>query len=114
HSYEFLQNIPWTPDMKNIPKIARWHHETLNGQGYPDKVERDQIPLQTQMMTIADVFDALTASDRPYKRAVPLERALEILKSEVELGRIDEELVNIFINARVYERAQKSNPESEK
>src|SRR4029077_1737914 len=79
HTYKFLSQIPWTSELKRVPEIARAHHEKLNGSGYPYKLHGDQIPLPTKMMTICDIFDALTASDRPYKRAVAVDRALGIL-----------------------------------
>ena len=79
HTFNFLSQIPWTKELRGVPEIARAHHEKLNGDGYPYKLRGDEIPLPTKMMTICDIFDALTASDRPYKRAVPIERALSIL-----------------------------------
>jgi HD-GYP domain-containing protein (c-di-GMP phosphodiesterase class II) len=103
HTYQFLQKIPWTKDLANVPGIAWGHHEKLNGSGYPRKVKADEIPIQTRMMTIADIFDALTASDRPYKRAVPVPRALDIMAVEVKDGMLDGELFRLFHEARVYE-----------
>ncbi len=105
HTYRFLMQIPWTNELQDIPRIAYGHHEKLNGVGYPRGVREDDIPIQTRMMTIADIFDALTASDRPYKRAVPAKRALDILASEVKEGMLDAELFGIFHETRVYERA---------
>ncbi|MDR3671213.1 MAG: HD domain-containing phosphohydrolase, partial [Holophaga sp.] len=70
HTYQFLAQIPWTPDLASIPRIAYAHHERLNGQGYPRRLTGDEIPLQSKAMAIADIFDALTAQDRPYKAAV--------------------------------------------
>jgi HD-GYP domain-containing protein (c-di-GMP phosphodiesterase class II) len=104
HTYRFLLNIPWTKELANVPFIAYGHHEKLNGRGYPEKVSSDQIPIQTRMMTIADIFDALTASDRPYKRAVPIPRALDIITEEVKDGMLDGELFRLFHEARVHER----------
>jgi HD-GYP domain-containing protein (c-di-GMP phosphodiesterase class II) len=75
----------------------------LNGKGYPRGVGADQLRLQTRMMTIADIYDALTAADRPYKRAVPAERAIEILREEVRDGALDSDLLDTFIEARVWE-----------
>ena len=103
HTYRFLEQIPWTRELKGIPSIAYAHHEKLNGRGYPRRVNGDDIPVQTRMMTIADIFDALTATDRPYKRAVPSERALDILHMEAKDGMLDVDLLNAFIAARVYE-----------
>jgi HD-GYP domain-containing protein (c-di-GMP phosphodiesterase class II) len=102
HTYRFLEQIPWTRELRRIPEIAYGHHEKLNGSGYPRRVTGDEIPVQTRMMTIADIFDALTATDRPYKRAVPAERALDILTSEAKEGMIDLNLLRTFIEARIY------------
>jgi HD-GYP domain-containing protein (c-di-GMP phosphodiesterase class II) len=104
HTFNFLNQIPWTKELRRIPDIARAHHEKLNGTGYPYKLRGDEIPLPTKMMTICDIFDALTASDRPYKRAVPVERALSILESSVRADEIDGELFKIFCDSKVYER----------
>jgi HD-GYP domain-containing protein (c-di-GMP phosphodiesterase class II) len=102
HTIEFLKTIPWTPELSNIPKIAGAHHEKLNGCGYPYGLKSHEIPLGAKMMAVCDIFDALTATDRPYKAAVPLERALTILQSEVECGHIEPELVQLFSQAKVY------------
>jgi HD-GYP domain-containing protein (c-di-GMP phosphodiesterase class II) len=109
HTYEFLSQIPWTSDLKRVPEIARAHHEKLNGMGYPYKLQGDQIPLPTKMMTICDIFDALTAADRPYKRAVPVDRALGILDECVRAKEIDPELFRLFREARVYEQSARSS-----
>ena len=103
HTYRFLEQIPWTRELKGIPDIAYGHHERLNGQGYPRAVGADEIPVQTRMMTIVDVFDALTATDRPYKRAVPWANALDILQMEANSGLLDGHLLKTFIDARVFE-----------
>ena len=76
HSFNFLMQIPWTREIRGIPEIARAHHEKLDGSGYPYKLKGEDIPVQARMMTICDIFDALSAADRPYKKAVPPERAL--------------------------------------
>jgi len=102
HTIEFLKTIPWTPELSNIPKIAGAHHEKLNGCGYPYGLKSPDIPLGAKIMTVCDIFDALTAKDRPYKAAVSLERALSILQSEVECGHIEPELVQLFTQTRVY------------
>jgi HD-GYP domain-containing protein (c-di-GMP phosphodiesterase class II) len=104
HTFNFLNQIPWTKELRGIPDIARAHHEKLNGTGYPYRLRGDEIPLPAKMMTICDIFDALTASDRPYKRAVPVDRALSILESSVRADEIDGELFKIFRDSKVYER----------
>jgi HD-GYP domain-containing protein (c-di-GMP phosphodiesterase class II) len=106
HTFNFLEQIPWTRELKNIPKIAHGHHEKLDGRGYPRGLKADEIPVQTRMMTISDIFDALTASDRPYKRAVPLERALDILHSEAKDGMLDGALLKTFVDAKVFDKLQ--------
>ncbi len=102
HTVSFLRAIPWTNELKNIPDIARAHHEKLNGTGYPYKLSAPEIPLQARIMTISDIFDALAAADRPYKRAVSVERALEILDLAVQDGELDAGLFGIFKEARIY------------
>ncbi len=102
HTFEFLKKIPWTTTMKDIPTIARWHHEKLDGRGYPDGKKEAELPLQTKMMTVSDIFDALTAQDRPYKPAVPRQRAIDILLDEAKHNQIDLDLVNIFVEAKIF------------
>jgi response regulator RpfG family c-di-GMP phosphodiesterase len=109
HTYNFLKQIPWTREIRNIPQIARGHHEKLNGLGYPFKLSAPEIPLQTRMMTVSDVFDALSAADRPYKKAVSREAALDILGDMVNDGEVDKEVYNVFVQAKIYDR---SNVES--
>jgi HD-GYP domain-containing protein (c-di-GMP phosphodiesterase class II) len=103
HTYRFLDQIPWTRSLRGVPNIAHGHHEKLNGRGYPRKISGDEIPVQTRMMTISDIFDALTATDRPYKRAVPTTRALDILRDEAREGSLDMALLDAFIQARVFD-----------
>jgi HD-GYP domain-containing protein (c-di-GMP phosphodiesterase class II) len=102
HTFRFLSRIPWGRAFARVPTIAGAHHERLNGTGYPNRLRAEEIPLQSKMMSISDIFDALTASDRPYKRAVPLERALDILAMEVKDGHIDGELLRLFIAGRAW------------
>jgi HD-GYP domain-containing protein (c-di-GMP phosphodiesterase class II) len=102
-SYNFLKGIPWTPLMKNIPVIAYGHHEKLDGSGYPNGLTANEIPLQTKMMTISDIYDALTAANRPYKDAMPATRALDILHVEADGGKLDHELLDVFTHKRIYE-----------
>lgn len=102
HTVNFLQQIPWGREMSRITEIAGAHHEKLDGSGYPDGKHSDDISIESRIMTVADIFDALTARDRPYKRAVPLERALAILDFEVKDGHVDAELVKVFRESEVY------------
>jgi len=105
NSFNFLKQIPWTREFRGIPEIARSHHEKLNGKGYPKGLRADEIPVQAKMMTICDIYDALSASDRPYKRAVPTDRAIDILKLCVRDEEIDPELFRVFLEAQVYRLA---------
>ncbi|OGK87418.1 MAG: hypothetical protein A2W08_14830 [Candidatus Rokubacteria bacterium RBG_16_73_20] len=105
HTFQFLAQIPWTKEFRRIPEIARSHHEKLDGSGYPYGMRGEAIPVQSKMMTIADIYDALTAGDRPYKKAVPVETALDVLLEESRAGHIDGALLDLFIEARVYSRA---------
>ncbi|HMI92874.1 MAG TPA: HD domain-containing phosphohydrolase [Polyangiales bacterium] len=108
HTYNFLAKIPWGPSMRRIPEIAAAHHEKLNGTGYPSGALAAQIPLQSKIMTVADIYDALTAADRPYKKALPAERALQILGFEVKEGNLDPELVRVFREAEIFKRADET------
>ena len=108
HTYQFLRQIPWTKELSRVPEIARSHHEKLNGGGYPDGWHAPDIPLQTRMMTISDIFDALTSRDRPYKPAVPVERALDILGQERRAGALDGDLLQLFIAVRPWERPDRA------
>ncbi|HEY2900081.1 MAG TPA: HD domain-containing phosphohydrolase [Polyangia bacterium] len=105
HTFNFLNRIPWGKDLAAIPRIAGSHHEYLNGAGYPRHLGAPDICVETRMMTIADIFDALTASDRPYKKAVPTDRALHIIEAEVKNGRCDADLFRVFVEAEVYKKA---------
>ena len=104
HTFQFLAQIPWTKELRRIPEIARSHHEKLDGSGYPFGFRAEQIPLQSRMMTIADIYDALTATDRPYKKAVRVEEALAVLDSERRAGGVDGDLLDLFVAARIFER----------
>jgi HD-GYP domain-containing protein (c-di-GMP phosphodiesterase class II) len=100
HTFQFLSQIPWTEELRRIPEIARSHHEKLDGSGYPKAVRGADIPIQSRMMAISDIFDALTAGDRPYKPALSVEQALDVLSEERRAGAIDPELLDVFIELR--------------
>lgn len=106
HTFTFLYQIAWTDDLGGIPEIAHAHHEKLDGTGYPRGLKSDQIPIQSRMMTICDIYDALTAMDRAYKKSVSNERALDILNLEVKEGKLDKNLVDLFIESGVYKIVQ--------
>lgn len=102
HTYQFLRRIPWTKHLKNVPTIAYGHHEKLDGSGYPQGLKQEQISLQTQILTVADIYDALTASDRPYKRRLPVETAIHILRQEASKNKINQDLVELFEQRQVF------------
>jgi len=101
HTYNFVSKIPWPTEFKNIPKIAIMHHEKIDGTGYPYGIKGADIPIQARMMAVADIYDALTASDRPYKKAMTHERAMQILEMEANANKIDKELFDMFIKANI-------------
>lgn len=103
-TYRFLNTIPWTDDLGNLSTFALSHHEKLDGSGYPQGLKGDEIPVQVRMITIADIFDALTEKNRPYKAAVPPETALDIIRDEATAGRLDRDLVQIMIESQAYRR----------
>jgi len=108
YTLNFLSRIPWTSEIKNIPAIAAAHHEKLDGTGYPNNLSAKQIPIQSRMMTISDIYDALCAADRPYKKAVGSEHALDILFDEAKRGLVDAELLRIFREAEVFKLNSKA------
>jgi 3',5'-cyclic-nucleotide phosphodiesterase len=102
HTYRFLSSIPWTADLARVPEIAHAHHEKLDGSGYPRGLRADRIPVPARIMTVCDIYDALTAADRPYKKAVPREKALRILEDESREGLLDPWLVEVFISEMLW------------
>jgi HD-GYP domain-containing protein (c-di-GMP phosphodiesterase class II) len=96
HTQRFLSLIPWTRGLRRVPAIAAGHHEKLDGSGYPAGLSGEQVGLEARIMAIADIYDALTAADRPYKKAVPHPAALRILREEVRRGQLDPELFRLF------------------
>ncbi len=108
HTFRFLSEIPWTGEYRRVPEIAYAHHEKLDGSGYPRRLTTEDIPLQSKMMTVSDIFDALVAWDRPYKKSVPVERAIDILREEAEAGKLDGRILDLFVDARIYERTTRA------
>ncbi len=104
HTFRFLSQIPWTRNLRGVPHIAGAHHEKLDGSGYPNRLKPAEICVEARMMAITDIYDALTASDRPYKKAVPHEMALRILGDEVREGKLDPHLYDLFVEADVASR----------
>lgn len=111
HTYHFLRQIAWTEDLGSVPDIAYSHHEKMDGSGYPRGLVTEHIPLQSKLMTIADIFDALTSMDRPYKPAVQPERAIDILFMEGRSGKLDLDLLKIFVEAEVWRSALGMRPQ---
>ena len=104
HTFQFLDQIPWSDDLKRVAEFAHGHHEKLDGSGYPRHLSAGAIPMQTRLITLADMFDALTAADRPYKPAVTPERAVEIIESEANAGLLDPELVRVLRECNAYRK----------
>lgn len=103
HTENIVNKVPFTKHLKRVPLFAAGHHEMLDGSGYPKHVKAEDIPLQTRIMTVADIYEALIAKDRPYKKSIDQKKSLTILREEAKNGRLDKELVRVFIEKRVYE-----------
>jgi hypothetical protein len=103
---KMLKQIPFTKKLQNIPAFAGAHHEFINGKGYPLGLKGDEIPFEGKLMAVTDIAEALTASDRPYKKAMPLETVNRILRSMAEKEELDNNLVELFIEKEVYKTYQ--------
>jgi HD-GYP domain-containing protein (c-di-GMP phosphodiesterase class II) len=99
-----LESLPWPRHLANVPEYAGGHHERMDGKGYPKGLKRDQMSVQARCMGIADIFEALTAKDRPYKKGKTLSESLEILGKFKENGHIDPDLFDVFVRRRVYRK----------
>jgi HD-GYP domain-containing protein (c-di-GMP phosphodiesterase class II) len=104
HTHIFLSLIPWTKHLSNVPDIAHAHHERLDGSGYPRGLNTEEIPVQSKIMAITDVYDALTSGDRPYRRGINNERALGMIEEEVKVGKLDKTMFEIFVESRSFNR----------
>jgi HD-GYP domain-containing protein (c-di-GMP phosphodiesterase class II) len=102
HTFAFLSLIPWTQPLSHIPEFAYAHHERLDGSGYPRGLTDAQLPMQAKILAIADIYDALRAGDRPYRAAMPEDKALDILRSEVVAGKLDGALIEVFVESEAY------------
>jgi HD-GYP domain-containing protein (c-di-GMP phosphodiesterase class II) len=109
---KFLKQIPWPRRLARVTEIAAAHHEKLNGRGYPKGAR--EIPIESRMMTICDIYDALCASDRPYRVAASHERAVEILGNMRDGGEIDALLLEVFLERRVFSVLKHRNPQRER
>jgi len=99
-TYKFVSKIPWPPEYRKIPEIAMHHHEKLDGTGYPDGLKgKETTPIQSRIMAIADIYDALTAHDRSYKDSVPIDKVKKILREEAANNKIDADVVDIFLQS---------------
>ena len=101
---KMLETLPWPRHLKNVPEYAGGHHERMDGKGYPRGLTREQMSVQARMMGIADIFEALTAADRPYKSGMKLSQALDIMEKMTRNGHIDPDLFAVFVAQRVYLR----------
>jgi HD-GYP domain-containing protein (c-di-GMP phosphodiesterase class II) len=101
---KMLEALPWPRHLKNVPEYAGGHHERMDGKGYPKGLRREQMSVQARVMGIADIFEALTAKDRPYKKGKTLSESLEILGKFRLNGHIDPDLFDVFVRGKVYRR----------
>jgi HD-GYP domain-containing protein (c-di-GMP phosphodiesterase class II) len=101
-TWEILKRIPWPRDFRAVANIAACHHEKINGSGYPWKLKGDEVPLGGQILAIVDIFEALTAKDRPYKPAIPVEKAIAIVQDEVNKGALNAKLWTLFLDKKLY------------
>lgn len=107
-TYEILKHIPFTRELKHVAEIAAKHHEKLDGTGYPSRLPMAEIPVQSRIIAISDIYDALVSQDRPYKKAMTPEVALKILNEEADKGKLDREILNVFIEKGVYKTTEKA------
>lgn len=101
-TYKMLSQLPFPKKLRRVPDYAAAHHEKMDGTGYPHGLKGDELPLQSRILALADVFEALTAKDRPYKRGKTLSEALKIMTFMVKDGHIDKDLFELFINEQIY------------
>ena len=101
---DMLESLPYPRHLRRVPEYAGGHHERMDGTGYPRQLKGEEMSLPARMLAIADVFEALTAQDRPYKKAMPLSKALSILKGMKDDGHIDPDLFEVFVREKVYAR----------
>jgi HD-GYP domain-containing protein (c-di-GMP phosphodiesterase class II) len=104
-----LESLPWPRHLKNVPEYAGGHHERMDGKGYPRGLTREQMSVQARVMAIADIFEALTARDRPYKKGKTLSESLHILGKFAINGHIDPDLFDIFVRQKVYLKFARKN-----
>ncbi|MFO1231230.1 MAG: HD domain-containing phosphohydrolase [Alicycliphilus sp.] len=101
---KMLESLPWPSHLRNVPEYAGGHHERMDGKGYPRGLQREQLSWQARMLGLADIFEALTAADRPYKQSMTLSQALAVMRKMVQGGHIDPDLFDVFVQGKVYQR----------
>lgn len=101
---QMLESLPWPRHLRHVPEYAGAHHERMDGKGYPRGLTREQMSIPARMIGVADVFEALTAADRPYKSGMKLSQALGIMQRMVHNGHIDPDLFDVFVQGKVYQR----------
>ena len=99
HSYELLRTVPWEGEFERVPDIVRAHHEKLDGSGYPRGLRGPDVPVESRIVAIADIFDALVARDHPWRRSVSPTMALDIVSEEARAGKLDRDLLELFVAA---------------
>lgn len=104
YSKEMLSGLPFPKNMQRVPEFAGGHHEKINGEGYPNGLKGDELPLGTRILSLADVFEALTAPDRPYKQAMPLSQVFKIMGKMAQNEHLDKNLFNLFISSNIYKK----------
>jgi hypothetical protein len=111
-TYDLLNKLPYPIHLSKVPFYAACHHEKINGTGYPHGYKGDELPLQARIIAIADVFEGLTAPDRPYKKGYKLSKAMNILRSMAIANEIDVDLFNLFIKQKIYLKYAQSSIDS--
>jgi HD-GYP domain-containing protein (c-di-GMP phosphodiesterase class II) len=106
---KMLEEVPFPKGLKNIPLYAGTHHETMIGTGYPRKLTKESLPIASRIMAIADIFEALSASDRPYKRPKTLSQILKIMAFMAKDEHIDRDIFTLFLRTKVYMKYAKEN-----
>ncbi len=106
-SIKILEKLPFPKKLSHVPEYAGGHHEMMDGSGYPFGLTGDKLPLQARIMAIADIFESLTAKDRPYKKPMKLSQTIQILSSLRQNNKIDPDIYDLFINSNLYKEYAK-------
>jgi len=113
-TWRILSKIPWTSELENIPDIAAHHHEKLDGSGYPDGLRAEELSLEARILAAVDIYEALVSQDRPYKPAMPPDKAIGILRFEVKDGHLDGDVVEFFVEKGIHRIFFEQSPAAEK